>query len=139
MRVARPAGFGKSECSTGHSIPSEPHRLVLAHARKPEHLRSTLRISVQGGLNLIRLFALRAGRLFVGISFVILVTSLSGSTLLSAAIPVAAVHKDPSCTVTPSAAVLDQLFTVSAIGLPSGGSVNLILTFPNPTAATSPI
>jgi hypothetical protein len=67
--------------------------------------------------------------------FVILVTSLSGSTLLS--IPVAAVHTDPSCTVTPSTAALNQPFTISAVGLPS--AVNLIITFPNGTAAISPI
>src|SRR5260370_17184874 len=82
MRVARPTGFGKSECSAGHSIPSEPHRLVLANTRKPEHLRCTPRISVQGGLHLIRLITFRAGRLFVRICFVILVTTLSGLNIV---------------------------------------------------------
>src|SRR5437879_9857068 len=84
------------------------------------------------GSSLIRLFASRAGRLLVGIWFVILVTSLSGSNL----IPVASVQQ-ASCTVSPNPAALDQLFTVSATGLPS--TVNLIITFPNKTAATSPI
>ena len=86
------------------------------------------------GSSLIRLFASRAGRLLVGIWFVILVTSLSGSNL----IPVASVQQ-ASCAVSPNPAALDQLFTVSATGLPNGGAVNLIITFPNAIAQTAPI
>lgn len=87
---------------------------------------------------MIRFFAFRAGRLFIGICFVILVTSLSGSTLLSAPIPVAAVHKDPSCTVTPSAVAMNQSFTVSAVGLPNS-QVNLVRKYPNGNIETMPI
>lgn len=36
-----------------------------------------------------------------------------------------------SCSITPSQVVLDQVWTVSARGLPTGSSLNMILTFPN--------
>ncbi len=74
----------------------------------------------------------------MGISFVILVTSLSGSTLLSAPMPVAAVHRDASCTVTPSAVAMNQSFTVSAVGLPNS-QVSLVRKYPNGNIETMPI
>jgi hypothetical protein len=84
------------------------------------------------------IFLTRIGRLFVGSTVVIAVTAIIGFNAL-ATVPVASVQKDPSCTVSPNPAALDQLFTISAAGLPTGSAVNLIITFPNGTAATSPI
>jgi len=85
------------------------------------------------------LFLTRLGRLLVGITVVVAVTSIFGLSTLSA-LPVASRQAAASpCTVNPNPAALDQLFTVSATGLPTGGAVNLIITFPNGTAATSPI
>jgi hypothetical protein len=86
------------------------------------------------------IFLSRIGRVFVGTTVVVAVTSVLGfSTLTTTAVPVGSVQKNPSCTVTPSTAVLDQLFTISATGLPNGGAVNLIITFPNAIAQTAPI
>jgi hypothetical protein len=42
-----------------------------------------------------------------------------------------------SCSITPGQVALDQVWTVSASGLPS--TVNLIITFPNGGQSTSPI
>ena len=83
-------------------------------------------------------FLTRIGRLFVGSTVVIAVTGIIGFNAL-ATVPAASVQKDPSCTVSPNPAALDQLFTISAVGLPTGSTVDLIVTFPNKIAATSPI
>jgi hypothetical protein len=80
----------------------------------------------------------RIGRLFVGAIFVAAITSLIGFSTLTT-VPVASRQSSASCAVSPDPAALDQLFTVSASGLPTGGTVNLIETFPNGTVATSPI
>jgi hypothetical protein len=40
------------------------------------------------------------------------------------------------CSISPSRVVLDQAWTVSAWGLPTGGDVNLITTYPNGTTTT---
>jgi hypothetical protein len=42
-----------------------------------------------------------------------------------------------ACSVTPSQVALDQVWTVSAWGLPS--TVNMIVTFPNGGSSTGPI
>src|SRR5712692_6158203 len=83
-------------------------------------------------------FLTRIGRLFVGSTVVIAVTGIIGTNALTT-VPVASVQKGPSCTVSPNPAALDQLFRISAAGLPTGSAANLIITFPNQTAATSPI
>jgi hypothetical protein len=41
------------------------------------------------------------------------------------------------CSITPNQVVLDQVWTVSAWGLPS--TVNMIITFPNGASGTGPI
>lgn len=49
-----------------------------------------------------------------------------------------AAKHDPACSASPGAVGLDQSYTVSAWGLP-GGTVNLIVTYPNGTTSTHPI
>jgi hypothetical protein len=43
------------------------------------------------------------------------------------------------CSVSPSQVVLDQVWTVSAWGLPTNSTVNRILTFPDGAQSTGPI
>ncbi|HET6863763.1 MAG TPA: hypothetical protein VFH37_00990 [Candidatus Saccharimonadales bacterium] len=43
-----------------------------------------------------------------------------------------------SCSISPNQVVLDQIWTVSALGLPSSG-VNQIITFPDGAQSTGPI
>jgi hypothetical protein len=43
------------------------------------------------------------------------------------------------CTITPGEVVLDQVWTVSAHGLPTGSTVNLIITFPDGAQTTGPV
>jgi len=75
----------------------------------------------------------RLNRLAVGTA---LVAMLAVPTFISAA---GAARHDPPCTVSSASVGLDQSFTVTATGLPSGGSVNLIRTYPNGSTATSSI
>jgi hypothetical protein len=75
----------------------------------------------------------RLNRIAVGAA---LVAMLAVPTLISTA---GAARHDPPCTVSSASVGLDQSYTVTATGLPSGGSVNLIRTYPNGSTATSPI
>lgn len=43
------------------------------------------------------------------------------------------------CSITPGQVVLDQIWAVSAVGLPAGSTVNMILTFPDGGKMTGPI
>ena len=43
------------------------------------------------------------------------------------------------CSVSPGQVVLDQVWTVSSWGLPTGSTVNMRLTFPNGAMSTGPI
>jgi hypothetical protein len=43
------------------------------------------------------------------------------------------------CSISPSQVVLDQVWTVSASGLPTNSTVNRILTFPDGSTSTGPI
>ncbi len=80
------------------------------------------------------IFLSRFGRLFVGAAVVIAVTSILGfNTLTTNAVPVAS-HQATStsaCSISPASVTLDQTWTVSAGGLPSNSTVNMILTFPD--------
>jgi hypothetical protein len=44
-----------------------------------------------------------------------------------------------SCSIAPGQVVLDQVWTVSASKLPTGGTVNMILTFPDGGQSTGPV
>jgi hypothetical protein len=59
--------------------------------------------------------------------------------LVLVASPAGASKKDPACSVGPSQAALSQSWTLSAFGLPTGASVNLITTYPNGTTLTAPV
>jgi hypothetical protein len=50
-----------------------------------------------------------------------------------------AARHDPPCSVTPGSVALDQSYTVSASGLPTGGTVNMIVTYPNGLTGTGPV
>lgn len=43
------------------------------------------------------------------------------------------------CSISPSQVVLDEMWTVSAWGLPTSSTVNRILTFPDGSTSTGPI
>jgi hypothetical protein len=43
------------------------------------------------------------------------------------------------CSISPGQVALDQVWTVSASGLPTGSTVNMIITFPNGAQSTGPI
>jgi hypothetical protein len=47
--------------------------------------------------------------------------------------PAGASKKDPICSASPSLVGLGQNHTVSVMGLPNGGDVNMVVTFPNGT------
>jgi hypothetical protein len=51
----------------------------------------------------------------------------------------AGARRDPNCSVSPGQVALHQSWTVSAFGLPTGGSVNLIIIYPNGTTLTGPV
>jgi hypothetical protein len=59
--------------------------------------------------------------------------------LVLVASPAGASKKDPACSVGPNQAAVDQSWTLSAFGLPTGASVNLITTYPNGTTLTAPV
>ncbi len=79
-------------------------------------------------------FAKNVIRIVSGVIIVGAVTVLANGM-----VPVASKHKDPACTISPSPAALNQAFTIGVTNLPTGGTVNLIITFPSGTTATSPI
>lgn len=80
----------------------------------------------------------RFGRLFVGSLIVIAVTSFVGFDTLTGVLVASKQSTAAGCSVSPTTVALDQSFTVSASGLPTN-NVNLIITYPNATASTSPI
>jgi len=47
--------------------------------------------------------------------------------------------KDPQCSLTPSQLSPGQAYAVSAWGLPNGGSLNMVVLYPNGNSVTSPI
>jgi hypothetical protein len=53
--------------------------------------------------------------------------------------PAGASKKDPSCSVSSTQVALAQSYTVSAVGLPTGGDVNMIVTYPTGTTNTGVI
>src|SRR5262249_8985761 len=72
---------------------------------------------------------------------------LSLAVLALALVPGALAGKGPGgagttssgCSISPGQVVLDQVWTVSASGLPTNSTLNLIITFPNGAQSTSPI
>jgi len=72
----------------------------------------------------------RLGHLFIAIPILVGVIVIFGSGALSP-VPVASHHKDPSCSISPNPAGLNQAFTISAAGLPTIDPVYLITTPPN--------
>jgi hypothetical protein len=65
-----------------------------------------------------------------------LATMLAVPALVSTA---GAARHDPPCSITPGSVALDQSYTLSASGLPTGGTVNMIVTYPNGTTGTGPV
>ena len=61
------------------------------------------------------------------------------SILVVAAATASAGKPDPACSVNQSVVALDQQWSMSAWGLPTNGSVNLITTFPNGASVTGPV
>jgi hypothetical protein len=46
---------------------------------------------------------------------------------------------DPHCSVAPNQVAAGQTYAVSASGLPNGGSLNMVVLYPNGNKVTSPI
>jgi hypothetical protein len=46
---------------------------------------------------------------------------------------------DPHCSVAPNQVAAGQTYVVSASGLPNGGSLNMVVLYPNGNKVTSPI
>jgi hypothetical protein len=67
--------------------------------------------------------------------FILLAVSAASAVILTSA--AGAARPDPACTISPGSVSLDQGYTVSAWGLPTGGTVNMIVTYPNGGTATS--
>jgi hypothetical protein len=65
-----------------------------------------------------------------------LVTMLAIPALVSTA---GAARPDPACSVTPGSVGLNQTYTVFAWGLPTGPTVNMIVTYPTGMTATGPV
>jgi hypothetical protein len=70
--------------------------------------------------------------------FVLLAVAAAASAvfLVSAA---GAARPDPACTIAPGPVSLDQSYNVSAWGLPTRGTVNMIVTYPNGSTLTGPV
>jgi hypothetical protein len=69
--------------------------------------------------------------------FILLVVAVGSAVFLVSA--AGAARHDPPCTISPGSVSLDQSYTVSAQGLPTGGTVNMIVTYPNGTTGTGPV
>jgi len=70
----------------------------------------------------------------------ILLALAATSVVLAVVSPATAGKPDPACSASPNAVSLNQSYTVSAWGLPTGGSaVNMIVTYPNGTTLTSSV
>lgn len=61
------------------------------------------------------------------------------SVLLVAVATASAGKPDPACSVNQTVVALDQPWSMSAWGLPTNGTVNLITTFPNGATVTGPV
>jgi len=84
-------------------------------------------------------FLTRAGRLFVGITAVVAVTSIIGFGALTS-VPVASKHRaDPACSVSPNPSAVNATYVVSAHGLPTLSAINLIVKYGNGTTTASPL
>jgi hypothetical protein len=70
------------------------------------------------------------------INLLVIAVTAAAVALVSSA---GAARRDPPCSISPGSVNLDQSYTVSASGLPSGGTVNLIVTYPNGNTLTGPI
>jgi len=70
------------------------------------------------------------------INLLAIVVTAAAVALVSAA---GAARRDPPCSISPASVNLDQSYTVSASGLPTGGTVNLIISYPNGNTLTGPI
>jgi hypothetical protein len=61
------------------------------------------------------------------------------SVLVAAVSTAAAGRPDPACSVSPGQVALDQTWAMSAYGLPTNTTVNLITTYPNGARVTGPV
>jgi hypothetical protein len=61
------------------------------------------------------------------------------SVLVAAVSTATAGRPDPACSVSPTQVALDQTWALSAYGLPTNTTVNLITTYPNGAKVTGPI
>ena len=69
--------------------------------------------------------------------FILLAVAVGSAVFLVSA--AGAARHDPPCTISAGSVSLDQSYTVSAQGLPTGGTVNMIVTYPNGTTSTGPV
>jgi len=85
------------------------------------------------------IFLTRLGRLLVGITVVVAVTSIIGFGALST-VPVASKHgTDPTCSISPDPSAVNATYVVSASGLPVLTTINLIVTYGDGTVTMSPL
>ena len=59
--------------------------------------------------------------------------TLAALAVVFAVVSPASAKKDPGCSGSSSSVALNQAYTVSAFGLPTGSDVNLVVTYPNGT------
>src|SRR6266852_2901026 len=83
-------------------------------------------------------FLTRLGRLAIAIPVAIVVITIIGYSVLTT-VPVANKHRDPVCTITPSAVGAYQTFTISAAALPTTDPVYLIATPPSGNGSVTPV
>jgi hypothetical protein len=65
--------------------------------------------------------------------------ALAAMSILLAVSPATAGRPDPACSASPGQVALDQSWTMSAYGLPTNTTVNLITTYPNGAMVTGPV
>jgi hypothetical protein len=129
--TAHPTDVGRSshdEHSFGAARPQEIRERISRNGLTtgiPPGSRCAELNLVSGGLDMIRVFASRAGRLLLGIWVIILATSVSGANL----VPVASHHQSPAGTSTLTLVLLN-----STDGTPHWGQS---VTFNVSTTATT--
>ena len=69
----------------------------------------------------------------------VLPTVAAMSVLIAAVATATAGRPEPPCSVSPGQVTLDQTWTLSAAGLPTNTTVNLVTTYPNGAKVTGPI
>lgn len=69
----------------------------------------------------------------------ILLALAATSVVFVAVSPATAGKPDPACSISSALVSRDQSYTISAWGLPTGGMVNLIVTYPNGATAVGPV